>query len=99
MTPRARRLKRKYGITVKQYQMLLRFQNGRCAICQRPPRGRRLAVDHDHSLKGVDSVRGLLCYGCNRFRVSKNTLTSARAVVQYLWRFEVQHEPQWRMVG
>lgn len=45
------------------YQILLRLQKGGCAICQNPPKSRRLAVDHDHK---TGRARGLLCYRCNR---------------------------------
>jgi hypothetical protein len=45
------------------YSKLLKAQGGKCAICQQPPKGIRLAVDHSH-LSGA--IRGLLCYRCNR---------------------------------
>lgn len=80
MTSRDRALRR-YGITTRQYDRLLQLQQGRCAICRRPPKTRRLHTDHDHATK---RVRGLLCMTCNRYRVSKNSLESARAVVRYL---------------
>jgi hypothetical protein len=53
-----------YGVTEEQYRALLMAQDGRCAICGRLPRNRRLAVDHDHN---TGEVRGLLCYTCNHF--------------------------------
>jgi Recombination endonuclease VII len=57
-------LKTLYGISLPDYEKLLRQQDGRCAICGRPPRGKRpLNVDHDH-VNG--RVRGLLCGNCNR---------------------------------
>lgn len=49
---------RKYGITAEQYEQLLEWQGGRCAICGNRPRKKRLAVDHDHR---TGEVRGLLC--------------------------------------
>lgn len=55
-------LKRTFGITVEEYERLLAVQDGRCAICERRPRKRRLAVDHDHD---TGEVRGLLCTRCN----------------------------------
>lgn len=42
---------------------MLADQDGRCAICMRRPRNRRLAVDHDH-FTGLP--RALLCYTCNK---------------------------------
>ena len=57
-------LKALYGISLPQYEELLRLQDGVCAICARPPRGTRpLDVDHDHE---SGRVRGLLCGNCNR---------------------------------
>lgn len=55
-------LKAKYGITLEQYDQMFNKQGGVCAICGRPPKIRRLAVDHDHKT-GI--VRGLLCFRCN----------------------------------
>lgn len=62
-------LRVKYGLTPEQYDMMLKRQGGRCAICRKQPRRIRLAVDHDHSKKGrkIDSVRGLLCSYCNKW--------------------------------
>lgn len=82
-------LKRKYGLTLEQYDTMLERQGGRCAICRKPPRRIRLAVDHDHKrandrLKGV---RGLLCTYCNRFvlGVAKGwTPTMFRDAADYL---------------
>jgi len=51
----------------KHYEALLRIQNGGCAICGRPPKNRRLDMDHDHRSM---AVRGLLCVRCNRALLS-----------------------------
>jgi hypothetical protein len=56
-------LKRKYGLTLEQYDAMLEAQNGVCAICgEARPEERTLHVDHDH-VTGV--IRGLLCFRCN----------------------------------
>jgi hypothetical protein len=56
-------LKRKFGITLADFEAMLAAQGGGCAICGRPaPEGTSLHVDHDHET-GV--VRGLLCFTCN----------------------------------
>lgn len=55
-------LRRNYGIDSAEYSRLLDLQDGRCAICLKQPRSRRLAVDHDHN---SGNVRGLLCSRCN----------------------------------
>jgi hypothetical protein len=69
-------LRRTYGITLEEYQLIYDFQKGLCAICHkklRPPGspnkkgtqdGYRMEVDHDHKIKDKrKSVRGLLCGG------------------------------------
>lgn len=56
-------LKRKFGITVEQYDAMFSEQGGRCAICKRKPtKGISLHVDHR---PGTKRVRGLLCFRCN----------------------------------
>src|SRR3989304_4604236 len=40
---------KKYGMTPDQYFLLEQKQEGKCAICRKPPKSTRLAVDHDHS--------------------------------------------------
>jgi hypothetical protein len=56
-------LKRKFGITQDDYEVMLAVQGGGCAICGKAPsEARALHVDHDHR-SGV--VRGLLCFDCN----------------------------------
>lgn len=54
--------KRKYGISLVDYEQMFEEQGGVCAICKQTD-ARRLAVDHCHSMK---KVRGLLCVKCNR---------------------------------
>jgi hypothetical protein len=65
-TWRAWSYKKKYGMTIEDYDRLLAKQHGGCAICKatigEPKRQRRLFVDHDHKTK---IVRGLLCGRCN----------------------------------
>lgn len=63
---RDRMLRRKYGVTAKQYDRLLSKQGGVCAICKqdrRDTRQREMPVDHDHD---SGKVRGILCDHCNR---------------------------------
>jgi hypothetical protein len=56
-------LRRKYGITVDDYERMLVEQSGGCAVCAAPPPERgSLHVDHDHE---TGAVRGLLCVSCN----------------------------------
>lgn len=59
------KLVRKYGITVEQFDEMLREQNYRCACCDTIwPGGKynRMNVDHDHI---TGRIRGLTCHACN----------------------------------
>jgi hypothetical protein len=70
---RRSQLKRKYGITVEQFDAQLTVQRGRCAICRTDTPGTRwgtFTVDHDHACCSGDRscgkcLRGLLCGNCN----------------------------------
>lgn len=50
-----------YGLTIDDYNSMLKYQNGVCKICLHPCT-KRLAVDHCHK---TGKVRGLLCASCN----------------------------------
>ena len=54
--------KKKYGITLEEYNCMLEKQNNCCAVCKDPPIKQRLHVDHNHV---TGKVRGLLCQACN----------------------------------
>lgn len=64
-------LKRKYGITIEDYDKMLEDQGGVCKICSNPEtevdkkkgKLKDLAVDHCHI---TGKVRGLLCGRCNK---------------------------------
>ena len=63
VSDRKSHLRRKFGISLEDYEQLLQDQGGRCAICERPPREDiALHVDHEH---GTGRIRGLLCFRCN----------------------------------
>lgn len=61
-------LRKKFGITLEQFNQILEEQNGVCAICgkkeTRVCRGTkcRLSVDHNHE---TGKIRELLCSNCN----------------------------------
>ena len=57
-------LKKKYRISVTDYNNMLAIQDGRCAICKRLPFKYKLAVDHNHE---TGTVRKLLCNVCNKY--------------------------------
>lgn len=59
-------LRRTFGITLDEYNVMLAEQGGVCAICKCEPKTyKNLSVDHDWQLEGKDSVRALLCHTCN----------------------------------
>ena len=79
---RRKSLKARYGITIEQYDDLLRSQGGACAICGAAKAGGHtdtLQVDHDH-LTG--RIRGLLCFRCNR---ALGVIESARAPLYFAY--------------
>lgn len=59
---KAHSLKKKYGLTIHEYQDILDAQGGGCAICAKSFRVTRMHVDHDHKT-GI--IRGILCGRCN----------------------------------
>ncbi|MET9199049.1 endonuclease domain-containing protein [Gordonia sp. NPDC003585] len=76
-----RHVTRQYELADGDYDRLLVAQGGRCAICLTEPRGRRLAVDHNHQ---TGQVRGLLCDKCNRKLLGLWSLATLRRAVAYL---------------
>lgn len=56
-------LRKTFGITLEDYDMMLSEQGGVCAICGGVnENGQRLSVDHCHD---TESIRSLLCSKCN----------------------------------
>ncbi len=81
------RLIREYGITLVQYKQMLAGQNNSCAICKKDQSEFKnsLAVDHNHK---TGKVRALLCYHCNKMKVSKHTIETAKMVLDYLLKYD-----------
>lgn len=77
------RLQAVYGMTVADYDAVLAYQDGKCAICGMKPRTKRLHVDHDHKTM---VVRGLLCSVCNSgvLASAKDDPKILRAAAYYL---------------
>ena len=98
-TPSKATLK-KYGLSLEEWTDLYNKHDGCCHICLKPQSAeakRALHVDHEH-VKGwkdmppeqrKQHVRGLICYTCNRFRMTRGTtLETARGMVRYLEEYE-----------
>lgn len=60
----AKRLMDNYKLTIEQWEAMHAHQGGVCYVCREPEpvKGRRLAVDHNHT---TGEIRGLLCSRCN----------------------------------
>lgn len=81
-------LKKRFGISLEDYELMLESQNNVCAICKQPEvsidhrtkKVRTLAVDHCHI---TNKIRGLLCTNCNTalglFKDDASVLTQAIA--------------------
>lgn len=58
--------KKRYGITIEDYELILKSQLHKCKICGTTETGRKgsihFAVDHCHE---TGQIRGLLCHHCN----------------------------------
>lgn len=76
-------LKKRYGITLEEFEAMFEAQNGVCAICEKPcSKWRNLSVDHCHK---TGRVRGLLCDACNQIlhKVGDST-EMLRKCIEYL---------------
>lgn len=87
-TPEKRRNSKylqRYGITLEDFKSMEEEQAGLCAICQRPPYGKKqvLCVDHCHE---TGKIRGLLCDDCNNLlgRAKDNPMILISSVVYLL---------------
>ena len=83
-TNRNSAMKRRFGISINDYESILSKQNYQCAICNKSSSKQHFDIDHCHKTK---KVRGLLCRSCNMglgyFKDSPNLLNQA---AQYLRR-------------
>ena len=87
---RKNKLKQSYGITIEQYNEMLKAQNHKCAICEKDETEvsrNRLFVDHCHT---TGDVRGLLCLNCNTaIGHLKDSVETALKAASYLTRFAI----------
>jgi len=73
-------LKHTYGITLEEYDAILKTQKGGCAICK--VKEKILCVDHCHK---TGKVRGLLCHLCNRsIGMMKDDVRILESAIVYL---------------
>jgi len=80
-------LKKKYGLTILQFEEMSAAQFDRCKICQRNAEEvynakKRLCVDHCHV---TNKIRGLLCADCNRvLGLVRDDDTILQKAIEYL---------------
>jgi hypothetical protein len=81
-------LRKKYGVTLEQYNQMLEEQNHCCAICgkHKSQFSRSLHLDHNHK---TGRPRGILCFYCNKRLVGAHTIKSVMKVLNYFLRNEV----------
>lgn len=66
---RINNLRRSFGITLEEYKLMSKSQNGVCKICKQPETAKlngkvkHLAIDHNPE---TGKIRGLLCGNCNQ---------------------------------
>lgn len=84
----------RYGMTLADYDALLRKQGGKCALCDFVPGDAPLHIDHQH-VEGYAElppkekrkyVRGLLCAGCNRLVAAFDSMNFFERAMTYLKR-------------
>jgi hypothetical protein len=80
--------KRKYGLTIAEYDAMVAAQGGRCAICEadRPGGMGRWPIDH---CAKTGKVRRLLCNACNPgLGFFKHDIALLQRAINYLKAFE-----------
>jgi len=79
--PRSRRQSELPGAAERYAELVAAHGSETCWICGRPPKTRRLHIDHDHR---TGKVRGLLCHSCNRRLWTGATPAWLRDAMAYL---------------
>ena len=75
-------LKKNYNLTLEEYNLKLKEQDGVCAICKTPPNKKQLAVDHCHK---TNKIRKLLCGNCNTaLGLFKDNIDVLNKAISYL---------------
>lgn len=75
----------------KMRQELIDKHGNHCALCEKPREAFKnsLSIDHNHK---SGRIRGLLCFRCNRFLVGRQTIESARKILNYLLQYDLPNE-------
>jgi hypothetical protein len=82
---RERGLKKKYGLSLADWDEMFESQSGKCLICEtdNPP---RWATDHCHR---TNAVRGILCSRCNTLLgMVDDDIGYLQSAIRYLERYQ-----------
>jgi hypothetical protein len=102
-------LKRKFGITLEEYNEILESQDGVCEICKQPEKVfhgetlRALSVDHDRRCCPDEKtcgqcIRGLLCQRCNwGIGQFEKLMPRIREFIAYYRKYRQIHKARARM--
>lgn len=89
VSSRRAHLKRKFNLTLEEYNILLKKQDFKCAICKQSETSSRnevLSVDHCHI---TNKIRGLLCTSCNRgIGLLRDNIINLQNAILYLKKHE-----------
>jgi len=79
----------RYGLTIDQYESMLKQQDYKCAICKTDKSGGKgdsFYVDHNHK---TNAVRALLCHNCNYvIGYAKEKVSTLELAASYLEYWE-----------
>lgn len=79
------RIFRTFGLSLREYDVMLAKQNGRCKICGNTKMVKnqgRFHIDHDHK---THKIRGILCQQCNALLgFAKDDIKILASAIQYL---------------
>lgn len=78
--------KRRYGITIEQFDEMVRSQGNRCAICsdEFKPKRKNMTIHVDHCHETM-KVRGLLCSRCNvGIGLLNDSIERLKIAIEYL---------------
>lgn len=79
------RIKKEYGMSKKEFYLMLNVQNKKCSICEYDLTEKNTHIDHCHKTK---KVRSLLCSRCNQaIGLLDENICRMRKAIQYLEQY------------
>lgn len=85
------KLRKRYGISLEEFNAILMFQNNKCKICEKEfTKSKDKHIDHDHT---TGLVRGLLCPVCNKMLgYSMDKIDILKKAILYLESSELHEQ-------